>query len=154
MDLIEHGWRRRRRKKERVFNLWALRGGKRRVYIDGHLPVGEKWPPKMMIDDMYCKRSFLREKKPLSLFLSHFILGPYYIIIIIIIVIENSKRCGHSTVEKVLFTHLHFIVDLLCFFFHFFHQIFILDDNYNWRPISSNLLDEEKFGRQMIKVKQ
>jgi hypothetical protein len=47
--------------------------------LSGHLPVGEKWPPKMMIDDMYCKRSFLREKKPLSLFLSHFILGPYYL---------------------------------------------------------------------------
>jgi len=75
---------------------------------------------------MHCKRSFLREKKllSLSLTLSHFILGHYYIIIIIIIVIENSKRCGHSTLEKVLFTHLHITVDLLCFFFSFFSSNF------------------------------
>jgi hypothetical protein len=100
--------------------LWAGRDGKRRVFIDGHLPVGEKWPPKIMIDDNVLQEKFLEGEKPLSLFLSHFILGHYYIIIIIIIVIENSKRCGHSTVEKVLFTHLHIIVDLLCFFSIFF----------------------------------
>jgi len=47
--------RRRRRKKERVFDFWAVRDGKRRVYIEGI---------------MHCKRSFLREKKLLSLSLS------------------------------------------------------------------------------------
>jgi hypothetical protein len=51
--------------------LWALRGGKRRVYIDGHLPVGEKWPPKTMIDDNVLQEKFLEgEKTSLSLSLS------------------------------------------------------------------------------------
>ena len=71
MDFIEHGWRRRRRKKERVFYLlWAGRDRKRRVFIDGHLSVGEKWPVTMVIDDSVLQEKFLEGEKT-SISLSH-----------------------------------------------------------------------------------